>query len=436
MTTYTMLENKETKVAVVGLGYVGLPLAVSLARKFDVIGFDINTQRVEMLTKGHDHTLEVEDSELAATTATFSADPQILAQAQVIIVAVPTPVDDHCTPDLRPVLGASRTVGKHMPKGCIVCYESTVYPGVTEEECIPVLEQESGMTFGKDFTVGYSPERINPGDKVNRLETICKVVAGSDETTADILVKLYGAIVTAGIHKAPTIKVAEACKVIENTQRDINIALMNELALIFNKMGIDTLDVLQASGTKWNFLPFRPGLVGGHCIGVDPYYLTYKAQELGYHPEVILAGRRINSGMGKYIASTCVKKLIEAGSSVKNARVGILGFTFKENVPDIRNTRIIDIVEELKEFGVVPLVYDPVADSQEVQEEYGFTLHSSEELTNLDALMLAVPHEVFKEITPEHIQSMFGQKPVTLLDIKSFWQRDSMHKAGFSLWRL
>ncbi len=436
MTTYTMLENKETKVAVVGLGYVGLPLAVSLARKFDVVGFDINKARVDMLTQGHDNTLEVEDQELAATTATFSADPQCLQQAQVIIVAVPTPVDNHCTPDLRPVLGASRTVGKHMPKGCIVCYESTVYPGVTEDECIPVLEQESGMIFGKDFTVGYSPERINPGDKVNRLETICKVVAGSDENTADILVQLYGAIVTAGIHKAPTIKVAEACKVIENTQRDINIALMNELALIFNKMDIDTLDVLQASGTKWNFLPFRPGLVGGHCIGVDPYYLTYKAQELGYHPEVILAGRRINSGMGKYIASTCVKKLIEVGSSVKNARVGILGFTFKENVPDIRNTRIIDIVEELKEFGIIPLVYDPVADSTEVHEEYGFNLAPKESLQDLDALMLAVPHEVFTSISPEHIQSMFGNKPVTLLDIKSFWDRQSMQKAGFSLWRL
>ncbi len=436
MLTYAMLENKETKVAVVGLGYVGLPLAVALAKKFDIIGFDINTHRVDMLNKGHDNTLEVEDSELAATSAIFTADPSKLQEAKVIIVAVPTPVDNHCTPDLSPVLGASRTVGKHMPKGCIVCYESTVYPGVTEDECVPVLEKESGLRFGKDFTVGYSPERINPGDKVNRLETICKVVAGSDAGTADILVALYGAVVTAGIHKAPTIKVAEACKVIENTQRDINIALMNELALIFNKMGIDTLDVLEASGTKWNFLPFRPGLVGGHCIGVDPYYLTYKAQELGYHPEIILAGRRINTGMGSYIASTCVKKLIEAGCNVKGARVGILGFTFKENVPDIRNTRIIDVVNELKDFGITPLVYDPVADTDEVMHEYHFALAKRGDLTQLDALMLAVPHEEFKAIDTTEIKSMFAGNCVTLLDIKSFWHRESMASAGFTLWRL
>ncbi len=436
MTNYTFSDNKESKIAVVGLGYVGLPLAVSLARKFDVIGFDINKERVEMLNNGHDNTLEVEDDELSATNAIFTADPKKLNEAQVIIVAVPTPVDKHCTPDLSPVLGASKTVGQNMPKGCIVCYESTVYPGVTEDECVPVLEKESGMIFGKDFTVGYSPERINPGDKVNRLETICKVVAGSDEATANALVNLYGAVVTAGIHKAPSIKVAEACKVIENTQRDINIALMNELALIFNRMDIDTVDVLEASGTKWNFLPFRPGLVGGHCIGVDPYYLTYKAQEIGYHPEVILAGRRINSGMGEHIASTCVKKLIESGSSVKNARVGILGFTFKENVPDTRNTRIIDIVEELKEFGIVPLVHDPVADSAEVHEEYGFTLNSIEELTNLDAIIFAVPHKAFKDITPDQIQSMFGEKSVTILDIKSFLDREKMKNAGFNLWRL
>ncbi len=436
MLDFKMLENKQTKVAVVGLGYVGLPLAVGLAKKFDVIGFDINKDRIAMLNKGHDNTLEVEDDELKKSTATFTANAKYLKEAKVIIVAVPTPVDSYCTPDLSPVLGASRTVGQNMSKGCIVCYESTVYPGVTEDECVPVLEKESGLQFGKDFTVGYSPERINPGDKVNRLETICKVVAGSDEKTSDILVNLYGAIVTAGIHKAPTIKVAEACKVIENTQRDINIALMNELALIFNKMGIDTLDVLEASGTKWNFLPFRPGLVGGHCIGVDPYYLTYKAQELGYHPEIILAGRRINTGMGEYIASTCVKKLIESGRNVKGARVGILGFTFKENVPDIRNTRIMDVVNELKAFGVTPLVYDPVADAAEVQQEYDFALVELNELIMLDALMLAVPHSEFKSINPEQINKMFGSNPVTLLDIKSFWDRTSMNTAGFKLWRL
>ncbi len=436
MANYLELEKKEKKIAVIGLGYVGLPLTISLARKFDVLGFDINEHRVAMLNKGIDSTLEVESSELASTTATFTADPKKLQEAQVIIVAVPTPVDKHCTPDLGPVLGASKIVGQNMSKGCIVCYESTVYPGVTEDECVPVLEKESQLIYGQDFTVGYSPERINPGDKINRFESICKVVAGSDEDTAELLVKLYGAVVVAGIHKAPTIKVAEACKVIENTQRDINIALMNELALIFNKMDIDTLDVLEASGTKWNFLPFRPGLVGGHCIGVDPYYLTYKAQEIGYHPEVILAGRRINSGMGKYIASTCVKKLIEGGSSVKNARVGILGFTFKENVPDTRNTRIIDIIEELKEFGIIPLVHDPVADTAEVQEEYNFSLHSMEELQNLDAVIFAVPHKEFQTIQPQQIQNMFAGKTVNILDIKSVLDRKSLLEAGFNLWRL
>ncbi len=436
MLNFTTLENREAKVAVVGLGYVGLPLAISLAKKYNIIGFDINSDRVKMLKEGHDTTLEVEDAELQATTAIFTDDPKQLNQAQIIIVAVPTPIDKHCTPDLYPVLSASKTVGQNMPKNCIVCYESTVYPGVTEDECVPVLEKESGFTFAKDFTVGYSPERINPGDKVNRFETICKVVAGSDEPTADILVKLYGAVVTAGIHKASSIKVAEACKVIENTQRDINIALMNELAIIFNKMNIDTLEVLEASGTKWNFLPFRPGLVGGHCIGVDPYYLTYKAQELGYHPEVVLSGRRINSNMGKYIASTCVKKLIEEGCSVKNSRVGILGFTFKENVPDTRNTRIIDIIEELKEFGVNPLVYDPVADSSEVEEEYGFSLNKLEDLTDLDAIIFAVSHKAFKEITPQQIQEMFGEKHVNILDIKSALDKKIMRDAGFSLWRL
>lgn len=312
MVSFEDLLAKKSSVAVVGLGYVGLPLAVALSHHFDVIGFDINVARVDALNKGHDATNEVDDASLAASTARFTSDAAELAKAGVIIVAVPTPVDSHRQPDLTPVVGASRTVGRHMPKGCVVCYESTVYPGVTEDECIPLLEKESGMRFPADFTVGYSPERINPGDKVHRLETIRKVVSGSDAPTADLLVKVYGAVVTAGIHRASCIKVAEAAKVIENTQRDINIALMNELALIFNRMGIDTLEVLEAAGSKWNFLPFRPGLVGGHCIGVDPYYLTYKAEEIGCHPEVILAGRRINDGMGKYVAEICVKRLINA----------------------------------------------------------------------------------------------------------------------------
>ncbi len=436
MINYEAIASRKAKVAIVGLGYVGLPLAIALARKFDVIGFDISEQRVNMLQNGKDNTLEVEEDELKSTTAIFTSNVTALQDAQIIIVAVPTPVDDHLTPDLKPVKNASRSVGKHMPKGCIVCYESTVYPGVTEDECVPILEQESGFTLGQDFSVGYSPERINPGDKVNRLENICKVVAGSDEHACDTLAKLYGTVITAGIHKAPTIKVAEACKVIENTQRDINIALMNELALIFNKMNIDTLDVLEASGTKWNFLPFRPGLVGGHCIGVDPYYLTYKAQELGYHPEIILAGRRINSNMGKYIASTCVKKLIETDCNVKKARVGILGFTFKEDVPDIRNTRIIDIIVELQEFGIKTFVHDPVANANEAIQEYNIELFPLDQLNNLDALILAVPHKEFTKLGIEEIKKLFGNNPVNLIDIKSFWDKKLMQAANFNLWRL
>ncbi len=436
MISYETIAKRKAKVAVVGLGYVGLPLTVSLAHKYDIIGFDINQERIEMLNNGIDNTQEIEKNDLIACTATFTSDPLTLQHAKIIIVAVPTPIDNHLTPDLTAMRNASRVVGQNMPRGCIVCYESTVYPGVTEDECVPILEQESGMILGKGFSVGYSPERINPGDKVNRLETICKVVAGSDQETLDTLAKLYGAVVKAGIHKAPSIKVAEASKVIENTQRDINIALINELALIFNKMGIDTLDVLEASGTKWNFLPFRPGLVGGHCIGVDPYYLTYKAQELGYHPEIILAGRRINTNMGKYIASTCVKKLIETDRNVKKARVGILGFTFKEDVPDIRNTRVVDIVEELKEFGIQTLVHDPVADHQETLYEYNLELQPMSELCNLDALILAVPHKEFYNINVEQIKSFFGDNPVNLIDIKSFWRKEDMLKADFNLWRL
>ena len=428
--------NKEIKIAIVGLGYVGLPLAIALARKFKVIGFDINEERIKILKSGHDNTLEVEDDDLKSTTAVFTSDPKALKDAQVIIVAVPTPVDQHCTPDLSPVIGASRTVGKHMPKHCIVCYESTVYPGVTEDECIPILEQESGFVFGKDFTVGYSPERISPGDKVNRLETICKIVSGSDPQTTEILAELYSSVITAGVHKATSIKVAEAAKVIENTQRDINIALMNELALIFDRMGIDTLEVLEAAGTKWNFLPFRPGLVGGHCIGVDPYYLTHKARSLGYNPEVILAGRRINDNMGVHIASRCVKKLIQANCKVKNARVGILGFTFKENVPDVRNTRVIDIVKELQSYGMTALVHDPHANSSEVLHEYGEKIVSLDALKDLDALILAVKHNSFVDISVSDIKSMFGEKPTILLDIKSFWDKKVMFDAGFDLWRL
>lgn len=436
MLSFDALLKKESAVAVVGLGYVGLPLAVALSRKFSVIGFDVNSARVAALRGGHDATREVDDAELARCTATFTDDPESLRQAGVIIVAVPTPVDDHRRPDLSPVEGASRTVGRHMARGCVVCYESTVYPGVTEEVCLPILERESGLRYGEGFTLGYSPERINPGDKVHRLETIRKIVSGSDEATADLLVQVYGSVVTAGIHRASSIKVAEAAKVIENTQRDINIALMNELAIIFNKLNIDTLEVLEAAGSKWNFLPFRPGLVGGHCIGVDPYYLTYKAEEIGCHPEVILSGRRINDGMGKFVAETCVKRLIESDRRVKGARVGILGFTFKENVPDIRNTRVVDIIAELKEYGVTPLVHDPEADPAEALREYGQELLPLEALTGLDALMLAVAHEGFRQLDAAAIAAMFDAGPVSLMDLKGFWDKQALRAAGFDLWRL
>lgn len=436
MISFDDLLSQKSSVAVIGLGYVGLPLAVALARHFSVIGFDINVARVEALKNGHDATREVEDEALAASGVRFASDPAVLMEAGVIIVAVPTPVDSHRTPDLSPVIGASRTVGRHMSKGCVVCYESTVYPGVTEDECIPILTKESGLRFPEDFTVGYSPERINPGDKVHRLETIRKVVAGCDAATADLLVQVYGSVVTAGIHRASSIKVAEAAKVIENTQRDINIALMNELSMIFNRMHIDTLEVLEAAGSKWNFLPFRPGLVGGHCIGVDPYYLTYKAEEMGCHPEMILAGRRINDSMGKYVAEACVKRLISANKHVKGARVGVLGFTFKENVPDIRNTRVVDIIAELKEYGIIPIVHDPEADVAEAMHEYGQELLPLGALKNLDALILAVSHDNFKSIDAAVIRSMFAAAPVVLLDIKGAWNKQEMLAAGFSFWRL
>ncbi|MBQ2477177.1 MAG: nucleotide sugar dehydrogenase, partial [Desulfovibrio sp.] len=356
MIDFDALAARKRPLAVVGLGYVGLPLAVAFSHHFDVIGFDIAQARIDELKGGHDHTNEVDDARLQSASIEYTSDPAALKRAAVIIVAVPTPIDSHRSPDLTPVVGSSNTVGANLSRGCVVCYESTVYPGLTEEVCIPILERRSGLKFGEDFTVGYSPERINPGDKVHTLETIRKIVSGSDQATADLLARVYGAVVKAGIHRASSIKVAEAAKVIENTQRDLNIALMNELSVIFSRMDIDTLEVLEAAGTKWNFLPFRPGLVGGHCIGVDPYYLTFKAEELGYHPDVILSGRRINDAMGSLVAQRTVKRMIRMGMTVKDAKVGVLGLTFKENVPDLRNTRVVDIVAELEEFGAKPVV--------------------------------------------------------------------------------
>lgn len=427
----------QARVALVGLGYVGLPLAVGLAREMKVIGYDRSAERVDSLLSGTDWTGEVSAPELANERLEFTTNPARLAEADILIVAVPTPIDEHRNPDLSPLEDASAVVGAHMRKGAVVVYESTVYPGVTEEICVPILERESGMTYGRDFTVGYSPERINPGDRVHTLKTVMKIVSGSDEATAALLEQVYGSVVSAGIHRAPSIKVAEAAKVIENTQRDLNIALMNELSLIFGLMGIDTQDVLDAAGTKWNFLHFQPGLVGGHCIGVDPYYLTYKAETLDYHPQVILSGRRINDNMGKYVAENCVKMLIREGRLVNGARVGILGFTFKENIPDTRNTRVIDMVRELEEYGVSALVNDPHAAPADVRRHYGIELHTLDELLDLDALILAVAHQEYEKLRPQDMTPLFKEPShAILLDVKGFYDRKEVHDAGIRLWRL
>lgn len=437
MTSFAALKDGQAGIAVVGLGYVGLPLAVALAEKFRVLGFDIAEKRVTELSGGFDRTGEVEDARLQASGLRFSCSPEDLGEADVIIVAVPTPIDRHRNPDLTPMLTASALVGRYMKKGCVVVYESTVYPGVTEEECVPILARESGLIFGHDFFVGYSPERINPGDKVHTVDRIVKVVSASNGAALDLLASMYGGIVTAGVHRAPSIKVAEAAKVIENTQRDLNIALMNELALIFDRMGIDTLDVLEAAGTKWNFLPFRPGLVGGHCIGVDPYYLTFKAEEMGYHPQVILAGRRINDTMGKFIAEKTVKMLIAKGCLVGAARVGILGLTFKENIPDLRNTRVIDIYQELQEYGCSVLVHDPMADPAEARHEYGIDLCGFAEMRNLDALVVAVGHEPFVGLSPEAVTACFARPEAALvLDVKGIWPQNALEDARVTYWRL
>ncbi|WP_432737883.1 nucleotide sugar dehydrogenase [Maridesulfovibrio sp. FT414] len=436
MIRFEDIEAKKTTVGVVGLGYVGLPLAVALGRHFKVLGFDISAQRVKELRTGYDRTNEVLENDFH-TYLEFSSDPAALKDCGVIIVAVPTPIDEARNPDLRPVVGASTTVGANMPEGCIVVYESTVYPGLTEDICVPILEEKSGLKYGEQFGVGYSPERINPGDRKHTLQTIVKVVAGNNDEVADLLDRLYSTVVTAGTHRASCIKVAEAAKVIENTQRDLNIALMNELSMIFDRMGIDTLDVLEAAGTKWNFLPFRPGLVGGHCIGVDPYYLTTKAEAIGYHPQVILAGRKINDSVGKFIADTTVKQMINADSKVKNARVGILGLTFKENVPDLRNTKVVDVVDELKSFGVNVLVHDAYADPEEAVEEYGLETVGFEEFHDLNALILAVSHDEYRKLDLETIKGWFAEpKQAVIVDVKCFFDRKEMEESGVRYWRL
>ncbi len=409
----------KSKLAIIGLGYVGLPLAVEFGKKRSTIGFDINQKRIDELASGFDRTREVEASDLEhATRLSFTSSLDDIASATVFIVTVPTPIDAHKRPDLAPLLKASETVGKVLKKGDTVIYESTVYPGATEDDCVPVLEQHSGLKFNEDFFCGYSPERINPGDKEHRLTTITKVTSGSTPEVADAVDALYASIVTAGTHKAESIRVAEAAKVIENTQRDLNIALVNELAMIFNRMNIDTEAVLKAAGTKWNFLPFRPGLVGGHCIGVDPYYLTHKAEALGHHPQIILAGRRINDGMGKYVAAQLIKAMLRADLAINGARILILGMTFKENCPDLRNTRVVDVIRELEDYGAIVDVHDAYADPEQAKEEYGIELIEALSHDQYDAVLLAVPHETYRDMGASTVRK-FGHARSIFFDLKS-----------------
>lgn len=421
------------KIAVVGLGYVGLPVAVAFGKLHKVIGFDINESRIQELKDGYDRTNEVEDKDLTASKINFTSNKDDLAKADFIIVAVPTPINKHNQPDLTPLIKASETVGSAMSKGTIVVYESTVYPGATREDCVPILEKFSGLKCGEEFFVGYSPERINPGDKVHTFETITKVVSGQTPEILEIVAEVYGSVVKAGVHKAPTIEVAEAAKVIENTQRDVNIALMNELALIFDKAGINTKDVLEAAGTKWNFLKFTPGLVGGHCIGVDPYYLTHKAQELGHHPEVILSGRRINDGMSKYIASTIVKEMLSKGLTVNKTTVNLLGLTFKENCPDLRNTKVIDIIRELEEYGITVNVHDAEADKVEAKKFYNIELKELDELDKTDLLIMAVAHNEYVEKLQQYMELL--NENGLVIDIKGIVSDDIL-KPTQSKWSL
>ncbi|MDX1472562.1 MAG: nucleotide sugar dehydrogenase [Reinekea sp.] len=430
-----MTQQHNRTVSVIGLGYVGLPVAVAFGKQKQTVGFDINPKRIAELRNGIDNTLEVSADELAATDILFTANAEDLRKADFHIIGVPTPINDSKQPDLTPLIKASETIGPQLKKGDIVVYESTVYPGTTEEDCVPVLERTSGLVCGQDFFVGYSPERINPGDKERTFTNILKIVSGQTPEILEIVAKVYESVVKPGVHRAASIKVAEAAKVIENTQRDLNIALMNELSIIFNHMGIDTLEVLEAAGTKWNFLPFRPGLVGGHCIGVDPYYLTHKAEKLGYHPDVILAGRRINDGMGEYLAGQVVKEMIAHNQPVKGAKVGIQGITFKEDCPDIRNSKVIDVIRGLQSWGLEVIVHDPHADSADTEHEYGIRLSDNSEFTNLDAVVTCVAHREYRSMTASDFKQML--KPQAgVYDIKSIMDRDSFAREGVRLWRL
>ena len=438
MGLYEKLLNGEEQLSLVGLGYVGMPIAVAYAKKIKVVGFDSNEAKIDLYRKGIDPTKEVGDEAIRDTKVQFTANPGELSKCKFHIVAVPTPVHPDHTPDLSPVEGASHTLGKYLTRGSIVVYESTVYPGVTEDICKPILEKESGLKCGVDFKIGYSPERINPGDKVHRLETITKIVSGMDEETLDEVAKVYSLVALAGVYRAQSIKVAEAAKVIENSQRDINIAFMNELSMIFHKMGIDTKSVLEAAGTKWNFLKFFPGLVGGHCIGVDPYYLTYQAERMGYHSQIILSGRRINDDMGAYIANCLVKNLIAADIPVKEAKVAILGFTFKENCPDTRNTKVIDIYHELQEYGITPLVVDPQADAEEANRLYGITFRQLSDIKEMDAVIVAVSHREFLSWKKEDLDAFFAKngKTKVLMDLKGMYQMQDYPSPEYSYWRL
>lgn len=460
MDLYERIVKREEKISLIGLGYVGLPIAVAFAKKVKVLGFDINKDKIDLYKSGADPTKEVGNDIIKKTEVEFTTDETRLREAKFHIVAVPTPVNADHTPNLTPVERASKTLGRNLIKGSIVVYESTVFPGVTEDICVPILEKESGLKCGIDFKVGYSPERINPGDKVHRLETIVKVVSGMDEDTLDTVAKIYELVIDAGVYRAENIKVAEASKVIENSQRDVNIAFMNELSIIFNRLGIDTKSVLEAAATKWNFLNFTPGLVGGHCIGIDPYYLTYKAEEMGYRSQIILAGRVINDDMGKYVAENTVKKMIKANKRIKGSKVAILGITFKENCPDIRNTKVVDIIRELKEYGISITVVDPIADEEDLKNEYGISLSALEDAKGTDAVIVAVPHNIFKRLSLEDIKTLYREADIenmditgevalglddnaepaqnanVLIDVRGIFSRKEADKLGFDYWRL
>lgn len=437
MKVYNGLVNKTDSLCVVGLGYVGMPIAVAFAKKVNVIGFDINFQKIELYNSGIDPTNEVGNEIIKKTSVFFTSDESQIKKAKFHIIAVPTPINQDKTPDLNPVEQSSKIVGRNLTKGSIVVYESTVYPGVTEDVCIPILEKESGLKNGIDFKVGYSPERINPGDKKNTLEKIIKIVSGQDQESLDEISKVYELVIHAGVHKASSIKVAEAAKVVENSQRDINIAFMNELAMVFDKMNIDTNEVIDAMNTKWNALRFTPGLVGGHCIGVDPYYFIYKAERLGYHSQIILNGRKINDGMGKFVANAIIQKLINADILVKQSKITILGLTFKENVPDIRNTKVLDIIQELKKFGVDPIIVDPYADKDEVKREYNLKLSTMDDINNSDVLVFAVSHKEYLQLDIENIKKLYKDcNKMILIDIKGIFKINELKTNSFDYWRL